>query len=59
MLDNEMYQEERIALHGNFHLQDCLWAVVEKYEDGYILCPMLESGGSCHECYEIFEKREE
>lgn len=51
------YMEERIAQHGNFNVQDCLEAVVEKYEDGFILCPLLETGGSCEECYEIFERR--
>ena len=54
-----MYREERIALHGAFHVEDCLEAVVEKYEDGFILCPILETGGSCEECYEVFERRME
>ena len=51
-----MFTEELIALHGSRHLEDCLWAVIEKFEDGYILCPICETGGSCEECYEIFER---
>lgn len=55
--DGMAYAEELAALHGQRRLEDCLWAVIEKYEDGYILCPILETGGKCGECYEIFEKR--
>ena len=51
-----MFTEELAALHGSHHLEDCLWAVIEKYEDGYILCPICETGGSCEECYVIFER---
>ena len=43
--------------HGDFVLKDCLWAVTECFEDGYILCPILWSSGSCEECYEIFNRR--
>lgn len=45
--------------HGSFILQDCFEAVIEKYEDGYILCPILWSGGSCEKCLETFERREQ
>ena len=45
--------------HGDYILQDCFEAVIEKYEDGYILCPILWSGGSCEECMEVFERRQE
>jgi len=45
--------------HGDFVLQDCFEAVIEKYEDGYILCPILWSGGKCEECMEVFERRQE
>lgn len=45
--------------HGDFRIEDCLEAVIERYEDGYVLCPILWSGGSCEECYEVFEDREE
>lgn len=55
-MSEALYQEELTALHGEHSLQDCLWAVVEKYEDGYILCPILETGGECEECYETFER---
>lgn len=44
--------------HGNHILADCFEAVIEKYEDGYILCPILWSGGRCEECMEVFERRE-
>lgn len=40
--------------HGKSILTDCFWAVVEKYEDGYMLCPILWSGGKCEECLEAF-----
>lgn len=42
--------------HGKSILTDCLWAVVEKYEDGYMLCPLLETGGTCDECMMAFER---
>lgn len=45
--------------HGLSRLEDCLDAVIERFEDGYVLCPILWSGGKCEECMEIFEKREE
>ena len=45
--------------HGDRTLQDCFEAVIEKYEDGYILCPILWSGGACEECMEVFERRQE
>lgn len=37
----------------------CLEAVIEMYPDGRILCPLLETGGSCQECMEILERRTE
>ena len=45
--------------HGFGRLEDCLEAVIERYEDGYVLCPILWSGGGCEECYEAFERREQ
>jgi len=45
-------------VHGKRTLTDCFEAVVEKYEDGYMLCPILETGGKCEECMEVFEERE-
>lgn len=45
--------------HGESHLEDCLEAVIERFEDGYVLCPVLWSGGACEECMKIFEQREE
>ena len=45
--------------HGASHIEDCLEAVIERFEDGYILCPILWSGGKCEECMEVFEKRME
>lgn len=44
--------------HGKSILTDCFWAVVEKYEDGYMLCPILWSGGKCEECLEAFGRYE-
>lgn len=43
--------------HGDYTVTYCLEAVIEKYEDGFILCPLLETGGRCEECYENFERR--
>jgi len=45
--------------HGDFHLEDCLDATIEKYEDGHVYCPITWSGGTCEECMEIFERRME
>lgn len=45
--------------HGSGRLEDCLWAVVERFEDGYLLCPILWRGGSCEECYEAWSRQEE
>lgn len=42
--------------HGGFHTEDCLSAVIERYEDGTVWCPWLWSGGTCEECMEIWEK---
>jgi len=43
--------------HGYSRLEDCFEASIERFEDGYVLCPILWSGGKCEECMEIFEKR--
>ena len=43
--------------HGECRLEDCLEANIVRFEDGYVLCPILWSGGKCEECMEIFEKR--
>ena len=45
--------------HGTYHIEDCLDAVIERYEDGYVLCPILWSGGKCEECMEIWERSQE
>lgn len=45
--------------HGTCRIEDCLEAVIERYEDGYVLCPILWSGGKCEECMEIWERRQE
>ena len=45
--------------HGEARLEECLEANITRFEDGYVLCPILWSGGSCEECMEIFEKRVE
>jgi hypothetical protein len=43
--------------HGDSALEDCLEAIIERYEDGYVLCPIIWSGGSCEDCMEILERR--
>ena len=45
--------------HGDGIITDCFEAVVIKFEDGTMLCPILVSGGGCEECMEAFERREE
>lgn len=44
--------------HGASRIEDCLEAVIERYEDGYICCPIIWSGGGCEECFEVMERRE-
>lgn len=43
--------------HGAYRLEDCLEAVVERYEDGYVNCPIIWSGGGCEECFEVLGRR--
>lgn len=43
--------------HGTPTLEDCIEAVIQRYTDGFVLCPILWSGGSCEECMEILERR--
>ena len=43
--------------HGEAETTCCLEAWIDKFEDGYVLCPILESGGSCENCMEIFNER--
>lgn len=43
--------------HGDYRLEDCFEANIVRFEDGYVLCPILWSGGKCEDCMEIFEKR--
>ena len=45
--------------HGTHRIEDYLDAVIERYEDGFVLCPILWSGGKCEECMEIWERRQE
>lgn len=51
------YDEAR-SQHGSHASVYCFEALVEKYEDGFVLCPILETGGTCHECLETFERRQ-
>ena len=45
--------------HGECSLEECLNAQIERFADGYVLCPWLWSGGTCEECMDIFEQRQE
>lgn len=45
--------------HGAYRIEDCIEAVIERYDDGFVLCPILWSGGSCEECMEQFERRQD
>ncbi len=42
-------------LHGSHTSVYCVETLVEKYEDGFVLCHILESRGTCHECLEGFD----
>lgn len=44
--------------HGSSILEDCLEAIIERFEDGYILCPILWSDGKCEDCYTALLERE-
>ncbi len=44
--------------HGSFTIEDCINAVIQRCEDGFVLCPILWSGGSCEECMEMLERNE-
>lgn len=43
--------------HGHARLEDCLCANILRFTDGFVLCPIIWSGGSCKECMEQFERR--
>lgn len=43
--------------HGERTIEDCFEAVVERYEDGYMLCALNATGVSCAECMAAFEER--
>ncbi len=43
--------------HGKSIITDCFEAVVEKFEDGYMLCVLNATGVKCEECMEVFEQR--
>lgn len=45
--------------HGQAQLEDCLEANILRFSDGFVLCPILWSGGECEECYEAFTEREQ
>lgn len=45
--------------HGKARIEECLEAWVDRFEDGFVLCPILWGGGKCEECMEIFERRAE
>lgn len=45
--------------HGQAQLEDCLCANILRFKDGFVLCPILWSGGSCNECMEQFERRQD
>lgn len=45
--------------HGHARLEDCLEANILRFKDGFVLCPIIWSGGECEECYKAFERRDE
>ena len=42
--------------HGNYTIEECFEAVVERYDDGYVLCPLNWQGVKCDECLAVFEQ---
>lgn len=45
--------------HGLGRVEYCLEAIIERYEDGFVLCPILWCGGKCEECMDVWERRHE
>lgn len=45
--------------HGLAESTCCLEAWIDKFEDGYVLCPILIGGGKCADCVDILETRVE
>lgn len=45
--------------HGMARIEYCLQASIDRFEDGYVLCPILWSGGTCEECMEAWERYED
>lgn len=43
--------------HGTHVIADCFEAVIERYADGFVNCPIIWSGGTCQECFDIWRKR--
>ena len=44
--------------HGFGRIEDCLEAVIDRYQDGDVFCPILWSGGKCEDCMTAFEERQ-
>ena len=52
------YRKECLYFKPNsLYLEDCLNAVLQSYDDGTKLCPLINSWG-CAECMEVWEKRQ-
>ncbi|MDO5131426.1 MAG: hypothetical protein Q4D81_00405 [Eubacteriales bacterium] len=44
--------------HGEHNVEECVNALVERCEDGYLHCVLLWSGTwTCEDCMELLEKR--
>ena len=43
--------------HGLARTEYCLEAVIERFQDWFVLCPVLWSGGSCEDCMSVFNER--
>lgn len=53
------YCQKFVKYNTNQHIiKDCLKAVVDVYQDGYISCSLVDTLG-CEACYREFEKRME
>ena len=51
--------DEYAAYDGGKHtVEECLLSNIERFQDGFIRCSLVENTG-CEECYRQFEQRQE
>ena len=51
--------DDRGVEHGHYKVEECIWAIVRRCEDGFISCALLSSGTwTCEDCMRILEEME-